>query len=190
MRDSYRPEGENLDRLLHATDPGDSPDGLRLSLLAQSSRLLRQRRRWRRAGQGMLLGACYVAGLLTTWLCMPSPGSPPTSILAEHPSLASRPNPPGDGLPAPAVDIGPEVPAIVLERLASANKVQRARFYRLAGDRYLEGEGDAEAALRCYGLALDADRRENLTISVDDTWLLMALKRARIEGKNHEKTGI
>src|SRR5262249_12445637 len=152
-----------------ATDQGNTPDALRLAILAQSLRLLRQRRRWRRVGQGTLLGACYVAGLLTTWLCTPSPESPRASILAEQPSLPSRPAPPGDGLPTPAVEIGPDVPAIVLERLARANKAQRACFYRLAGDRYLEGEGDAEAALRCYGLALDADQPENLTISVDDS---------------------
>ena len=36
---------------------------------------------------------------------------------------------------------------------------------------------------------LDAGNQEELVISADDNWLLMALKKARLEEKNHAKNG-
>ena len=86
------------------------------------------------------------------------------------------------------IDQDPEVSASLLERVAGLSKDNRARLYRRAGDRYLD-DGDMQAALRCYAHALDTSKAEELAISEDDNWLLMQLKKARLEEKNHAQTG-
>ena len=72
---------------------------------------------------------------------------------------------------------------------ARVSKDAQAGLYRLAGDRYFEEAGDVQAALRCYRRALDSASPDDLAISENDNWLLIELKKARLEGKNHAQTG-
>lgn len=54
---------------------------------------------------------------------------------------------------------------------------ERLGLYQQA-DRYLD-EGRPDEAVRCYGQALDAAPREELELSSEDHFLLMAIKHAR-----------
>ncbi len=40
-------------------------------------------------------------------------------------------------------------------------------------------EADPQSALRCYAAALDEGKPDDLNVSADDSWLLMAIKNAR-----------
>jgi hypothetical protein len=71
---------------------------------------------------------------------------------------------------------------------ALASEDQRPVLFRRAGDRYLENDHDVKSALRCYARALETSSDQDLTISADDSWLLIALKKARQEEKTHAKT--
>jgi hypothetical protein len=66
---------------------------------------------------------------------------------------------------------------------------RRNELYRQAGDSYMEEEHDPQSALRCYTNALDHGTKQDLTISADDNWLLMAIKGARQKENNYAKTG-
>ncbi len=89
--------------------------------------------------------------------------------------------------PRPAVQlVNYEASAVELEKVASlAPTLQRAALYRHAGDLYWQEAGDVQSALRCYRLALEDGLEENWVISVDDNWLLMALKQAKQKEKSH-----
>src|SRR5947209_1802655 len=88
---------------------------------------------------------------------------------------------PLDGLlrppaPAPAPEAPPPPPApgpasaVALEWQAFDG--ERRDLYRQAGDRYLREDEDPEAALRCYGQALNGASDKDLAISPDDDYLL------------------
>jgi hypothetical protein len=158
---------------------------LRGALLRRTLGVVRRRRRQRRLGLAAALAACYLAGLASMWLWQqsaPAVAPPP----AEQTPVAVREQP---SAPAPA-DGPREVPALVLERWAAQGPVERrAEFYRRAGDRYLENDGDVPAAVRCYALALDAGPEEDLEIAPDqDSWLLIALKTARKKEKEYAQS--
>ena len=55
---------------------------------------------------------------------------------------------------------------------------QARALYLQAGDRYM-AEDDPAGAVRSYGGALDAGTTDDLEVSVEDNWLLMAIKLAR-----------
>ncbi len=50
-------------------------------------------------------------------------------------------------------------------------------------------EIDPQSALRCYSNALDNGTEQDLAISSEDNWLLMAIKDARLKERNHAKQG-
>jgi hypothetical protein len=170
--------------------PADDPRA-RQGILLQTTRVLRRRRRMKQLSFLAALAACYAAGLGTMRLWMTAPASPtPATVVertAEQTPEAPVPAPRPGALP---LEKDPDVPAVVIERVAFASDEQRARLLFLrAGNRYLENDGDMEAALRCYTQALASAKDEDLTISAEDNWFLMALKKARLEEKNHAKNG-
>jgi hypothetical protein len=123
-------------------------------------------------------------------LWTPQPVTDVRPFLAQRaPDPAAEAPPPALASPAPPLEQDPLAPAAVIERVAAASEARRAHFFRRAGDRYLEDEGDMEAALRCYTQALDSSKPEDLMISANDNWLLMALKKARLEENGHAKNG-
>ena len=58
---------------------------------------------------------------------------------------------------------------------------------RRVSDRLLHDQGDVSAALQFYSRALDQASTDQMAVSVDeDSWLLMALKSARMKEKQDE----
>ena len=181
-----------VERLLGTCQTPTVDAGKRQAILRQTIVILRRRRRLRRLGFVTALAACYVAGLGTMRLGLPAPGNSPPPLIVENHTVdsqtASLPVP-APVSSAPTLENDPDAPALVIERIAAASEDQKARLYRAAGDRYLENEGDMQAAVRCYSQALVAAKGVELFINEDDNWLLMALKKAHFEEKNHEKNG-
>jgi hypothetical protein len=146
----------------------EGENGLRTRLRERTTRVLRWRRRGKRAAMGALLVGCYVAGLATMrWF---EPATPVPAQQAQAPTVAKEAE----------VVIRPEVP----EREAA--EPPRSVALRQAGDFYLEQTGDFERALRCYSLSLNAGGAEALADSRDDNWLVMAIKDARRKEKINE----
>ena len=158
------------------------PPQLREDLLRQTTGLLRRRRRWRRAGFLAALAACYLAGLVTMRLL-------PTTVGREsHVVVKEAPPPDQKKQPAPSPVVEVKKGAVALEWKALESKENQGELYRQAGNRYAQ-DNDWESALRCYGRSLDATSDEDLKISPDDDWLLMAIKNSRRKEKTHVKIG-
>jgi hypothetical protein len=125
-----------------------------------------RRRRWlRRAGWAISLAACFAAGVTVTLAMQPAPK---TLIVTVRETVTPTP------APAPEADR----PSVVAES-------DRPRVLRQAGD-HLLADDNPLAALGCYTRALDADS-DDLTISTDDSWLLLAIKDARLKEKRDAK---
>jgi hypothetical protein len=169
MDEFYIREPDPLEELLAPPAPGD-PAGLRDWLRERTTRLLRRRRRLRLLARAAALAACFAAGLVAMYALVPRPPALPRQ---EDTPRAEAPAPPPPE-PAPAA-----APALALEWRAFDTPDRGAELYRQAGDRYLRDEADPAAALRCYGNALGAAPAAGLTISDQDSWLLMAIKDAR-----------
>ena len=141
---------------------------LRTRLLAQTTSMVRRRRRLR---QGLYLGALAAGLLLGVCAALWWPRG-------EAIVITKLPPPPEDRTPAP-----PAPSALAQEWRAVDATADRAKEFLAAGDRYLEEEQDAAGALRCYRQALDAAPAQALDFSPDDNWLVMALKDARRKEK-------
>jgi hypothetical protein len=167
------PERDPLEELLAPPGPVDTA-ALRLSLLTTTTRRLRQACRLRRVVLIAALAACYGAGLLTMQLLTPAHNTP--APLAEE----SKQN-----LPPTPVAIAPESAPTAERRAEQAPDPERASLLRQAGQRYLNEEGDPEAALRCYSKSLNAGTEDDAKFSPNDDWLLMAIKNAREKESRH-----
>jgi hypothetical protein len=192
MNEQQDRDGDAIERFLGTRYSATEDTGRRQDVLQQTTVILRRRRRLKRLGYVAALAACYAAGLGTMHLWTPAPVAPAPSLVVENnPGEVQTANLPGvvPPAPVPSLENDPDAPAPIIERIASISEGQRARLYRTAGDRYLENNGDMQAALRCYRLALASGDEKDLSISTDDNWLLMAMKKARLEEKNHGKNG-
>jgi hypothetical protein len=169
--DIHLPESDPVDDLL-ASRPGPASAALRQSILGRTAGVLRRRRWTRRAAWAALLAACYAVGVLTPrpW-AGPTPAPPPEVTR----TLERPPEPP----PQPPSVPPAEGSALALEWRAVEADVGRADLFRRAGQRYLREEGDPLGAVRCYAHALEKPAAGDLTVRLDDDWLLMALKDAR-----------
>lgn len=157
---------------------------LRQTVLLQTTRLLRRRRRFKQLALVAALAACYVAGLATLRLALPPPVDDRGNqeVIVQGTDVDPQPPAVVEGATEPPAD----APARVWEHwgeLASPDK--RAHVYRMAGDRYLDEAGDLAAALRCYTRSVEETPPEAVSISPDDNWLLMALKEARQKETRH-----
>jgi hypothetical protein len=163
MSSTDSPESDSVEILL-GSRRRVSDDGLRQNLLGQTSGVVRRRRRVRRAISWAALAGCYLAGVATTqlWEFPGDPGAPEVAVQPEDHRIES----PADR------EIAENFPLIP----ANFENIRRV------SDRYLHEEGDMTRALRCYGQALDkATPRERTILSEEDSWLLKAIKLARIE---------
>jgi len=158
MSSTNQPEADSVGALLgpRRTVPDD---GLRQSLLGQTSGVVRRRRQARRALFWAALAGCYLAGVATTqlWELPAKPGAPEVAVQAEDRQTES----PSD------------------REIAESFALVPANFenIRRVSDRYLNEEGDMASALRCYGQALDrATPQERTVLSEEDSWLLKAIK--------------
>src|SRR5438876_3574701 len=155
MTDTSGFDNDHLEQFLSGPPPSIPGDSFKQRLLLQSTRLLRRRRRFKQYGYVAALVACYAAGLGTVRLI--APAEPTTEhasgtletvpkieavVKTEPPTSA-----PGAGHEeAVALEQDPEVPAVVLERIAAQSEDKQASLFRYAGDRYLQAEGDTRAA--------------------------------------------
>lgn len=65
-----------------------------------------------------------------------------------------------------------------------------AALYREAGDRFLADRNDSPQATRCYRLYLMRAGPAALTVTADDSWLLIALKQDRREANRDVHEGL
>lgn len=173
MTDTPDPLPESLERLLAPPPPGEA-DTLQRAVFARTEAVLWRRRAVRRLAYAVGLAACYLAGLLSArWLSAPEP----VERIVIVPSA-----------PQVAPEAARAASAAELERKARIDVERQADFYRRAGDLYASEQGDLKAALRCYGRALDAGSEEDLAVSANDHWLLMAIKDAREKEKRNAQT--
>jgi hypothetical protein len=191
------PRGENEDiyRILKMSLPVMENDNLRQDVFLQTARLLRRGRRRRRFGFIGLLVLCYAAGLGTwqVWRAAPLPATAQLGVSEKEANTEVQSSTAAEPVPkeatSPSVQVEPAVPAVVLERMgASLSPERSAAYYRSAGDRYLEVEGDLASAVRCYKRSLDAASDAELGVSTEDNWLLMAMKKARQGEQSHAKS--
>jgi hypothetical protein len=175
MHDIFSREPDPLDGMLAPPSLPES-DALRQAVYAQTRRVLRRRRRVRQLAYAATLFASFAAGALAMrTIPRPAPEPPARSASEETP----RDNPPAS----------PVSSALAREWDAFDSQHRRGELYRRAGDSYLQDENDLQSALRCYGNALGGGTEQDLTISADDSWLLMAIKDARQKEKSHAKNG-
>jgi hypothetical protein len=160
--------------LLPVAAGGDAT--LRRTLLAQTSRQLRVRRRLRLAGRVSVVIAAFIGGMIATIVTRdPAPTerivvmTVPVPIEVEK-HVAENPGPPARRLTPAEVE---------LEAEKTLAKAQSSRLFREAGDRFLREEQDYQAALRCYRNFLDEAAEADLAAAESDTWLLASLKNAR-----------
>jgi hypothetical protein len=192
MPDNQVPAGDPVELFLQSRFVPVDDGRNRLETLQQTTRVLRRRRRIKRLGFITALAACYAAGLGTMRLWIPQSAGPGAQLVAEIVPEATPTSPaPGAAQRSsvPPIEDDPDAPAPIIERIASLSEERRAQLYRAAGDRYLENNGDMQSAVRCYALAIESGEDKDLSLAADDSWLLMALKKARLEEKNHAKNG-
>jgi hypothetical protein len=165
---------DDLDELL-GPKPARDDAAAREAVLRRTARVIRLRPWVRRA---KLLTAAVVlvaAGGVVGWLAKPTPG-PVTEYVAVPVGVAL---PPADPTPPPAEYVTAE--QIELEAEQAADRATAAALYRQAGDRYLADRNDSPQAARCYRLFLLRAGPDALTVSADDSWLLIALKQDQKE---------
>ena len=153
-----------IDDLLNPVTPLPD-DRLRRDLLERTAGALRSRRRRRLLGRVAVLAAVFVAGLLSVVAVTPvqDPSPPEPALVSLEPASPPEPTTP-----------------VALEWRALEQPEDAARFYRAAGDGYLQG-GDPTNATRCYANALDEGGASALEVNTTDTWLFMAIKQARLK---------
>jgi hypothetical protein len=186
-------EQDPVEHLLTPAFASEDRTPLRQVLLVETTRRLRRRQRFKQLVHAASLLVCYLAGLGTMRLAISGKTKNQTDNHSQDAdysqSRAFTGNPQALTPLVPPIDQDPEVPANVLERIASVSEDKQSNLYRLAADRSLDVDNNVQAALRCYGRSLDTAKQEDLAISEDDNWLLMELKKARLEEKNHAQTG-
>ena len=186
MHDIYSRDPDPLDGMLRPPSPPDN-EALRQAVYTRTRRVLHRRRRVRQFAYAAGLMVSFAAGLLAMWMTMPArsaskdlPSSAPLAATPEKPSAEEN----------PCLRRGlADESALATEWTAFDSTEHRAELYRKAGDRYMEEENDPLSALRSYGNSLDNGVEQDLAISSDDNWLLMAIKDARQKEKNHAKQG-
>lgn len=179
MHDIFSREPDPLEGMLYPPPPSEN-ELLRQAVYAQTQRALRRRRRWRQGAYAASLLLSFASGLVAMWMVLPmrnaskdSP-SPVPLVAAEKETPRASEGPVDDS-------------ALAAEWTAFDSTEHRAELYRKAGDRYMEEENDPLSALRSYGNALDNGTEQDLAISSDDNWLLMAIKDARLKEKKDAK---
>jgi len=178
-------EPDPIEAMLRPPSQPDS-DTLRKSVYAQTIRVLRRRRRLRQFAYAASLLLSFAAGAGVMQLTISGErgrvSAPSAQTTSESPQEAlgalTRPRSPA-----------PDDSALDAEWIAFDSTDRRSELYRKAGDRYAKDENDLQSALRCYSNALDDGTEQDLAISPDDNWLLMAIKDARQKEKNHAKQG-
>ncbi len=187
MNEPNHNEPDPILSFLEVSPPSGADGPFRQAVLEQTLRLLRRRRWLKRASLLVALAACYVAGIITVHLFAPRAANE-SGAMARTSTSADAPEAVKQAPPARAVEDERTVPASVLEERALVSPSPKPHLFRLAGDRYLQEDGDAPSALRCYRNWLASAPPADLTISPDDNWLVMALKLDKRKEEAYEKS--
>ncbi len=163
-----------------------APEGLRDDLLAQTSAAVRAKARHTRFMLAGAVAAAYGAGLVTAFLALGGvrddrEHAPVVSNLTHQVTMEA----PEPELPAASYDMlsDPEQFALLLARSPVEEQIG---LLKTAGDRYLNEFGNVEQALNHYRRLLSIEPLEDGTrTSFDDSWLLRALKQARLQEEHH-----
>jgi hypothetical protein len=180
MHDIFSREPDPLEGLLHPPSVPPESETLRQAVYTRTRRVLRRRRLLRQFAYAAALLVSFAAGLLVMW--MTSPARSASKELPSPARSASKGTPSTEKAPCLRCGLAKEWDAFDSDE-------RRGELYRQAGDAYMEDEYDPQSALRCYMNALDHGTKQDLTISADDNWLLMAIKDARQKENDHAKTG-
>ena len=177
---------EMIETLLGGLPPVPN-NGLRRGLLADTLGVVRGRRRRRYLHLVAALAVCYAAGAGSMYLgqraghrdlgIFAQGNSPPP---LDAPATAAT----GDTHVASQASARHEQPSRPIAKAGRAG-VRRMGYEEICRvtDRCLSEEGNVQAAIRYYTTALDSASPAQQAISIQDSWLLMALK----EGRNKEK---
>jgi hypothetical protein len=190
MHDIFSREPDPLEGMLRPPSPPDN-EALRQELYPRTQRVLRRRRHLRQLAYAAALLISFGAGGGTVRLMVEgergalAPRSSEQS--RESKQTNTQPNQ-QQGADAPRSPVSCDS-ALTREWTAFDSEDHRSERYRQAADYYLTEENDPESALRCYSNALDSGTEQDLTISADDSYLLMAIKNARQKERNHAKQG-
>ena len=181
MHDIFSREPDPLEDMLHPPSVPPENEALRQAVFARTRPVLRRRRVVRQFAYAAAVAASFALGFLVLRLVSrPNPSPQPNETVQQLPSPQRAEEP-----PAPVA----AEPALVREWQAFESEDHCSELYREAGDLYVAEENDLQSALRCYTNALDMGTKQDLTISADDNWLLMAIKDARQKESDHAKTG-
>jgi len=186
---------DNLESLLRSagdSEPPPSNPAADLTERVLSIAAQRQNRRRRRLVSAGLVG-CYLAGMLTTWLCLPSePTNAETHVVQEQLKSSTR------AAPASAIDDAAErlnergdetTVADISDQDAPATVRTPYELFRDLGDAS-HARNDFESALDYYRMALDsASEADVRTVDDQDSFLLLSLKQDRIESTLGEPRG-
>jgi hypothetical protein len=182
MHDSFSREPDPLEAMLRPPSPLNN-EALRQVVYERTRRVMYRRRRLHRLAYAAALLVSFGAGLLVTRISTLSPVPPEVPQVTVAP--LKKPAPPTRAPSPPA--LSPQQSAVVLEWQAFDSLKESGALYRQASERYLREENDPQSALRCISNYLDNGTEQDLAISSDDNWLLMAIKVARQKEKRHAK---
>lgn len=187
---------EPVDDLLVPLSLRNTPlgrDAFRAALLSRTTRLVRQRRRVRLWATAAGWGASYLLGMGTVWLYV-TVGADDTRW-AEAPSTVTTPEASAPAFPVEAAsdavalaELHQKVVEIRLHAMTGceleilacqASPQEQSKLFRLAGDRYLNDDGDVLAATRCYKRVTELSSRDaSPPAANEDNWLLSALRKS------------
>jgi hypothetical protein len=173
MHDIFSREPDPLDGMLRPPSLPEN-EALHQAVYCRTRRVLQRRHCLRQFTYAASLLVSFAAGSLAMWVILPAHSASKETPLPAP--IASKEEIP----PAP-----PDVSALASEWIAFDSEDHRGELYRQAGDHYMTEEVDPQSALRCYSNALDSGTEQDLAISTDDDWLLMAIKNARQKEKKH-----
>jgi hypothetical protein len=183
---SEQPMPDPIDEFLSKGAENESSNELRTAIQITTRAVMRRHRRLRRAVWMSGLVACYAAGILTMELLKTSQREPNMAIATSSDTAAESGSVPSGTAPeGPQLAQLPEA-ARVLEWQALDSEDRRPDLFRLAGDKYLLAN-DIQSATRCYRSALQGTSEEELHITVNDNWLFMSLKEAKLEENRYAK---
>ena len=185
---------DELDELL-APKPDDVPIAYRDALFAQTNRRVARNRRVRLIPKAIAVLAIFVVGALAGRGTRGERAKAvPEYVYKSDPVVVTvvgvvpvpqfpEPSAPIATTPDPATATDAELRAELADDPAEA-----ARFYRTAGDKYLNDGNDYPNAARCYRLFLSRAGSAGLNPEPGDTWLLTSLKNAAFKEKINAKT--
>jgi hypothetical protein len=163
--------------------PSEPSVRLRDSTFAKTRRVLRGRRMLRRGVVLAAFAAVYLAGLasMDVWRIVARREGleQKTAKTNQHMEPSER-----GGNRSAVPNVG--LPGALADQPAPGRPAKtRFEIMREAADRSWEQSGDIALATRLYARALRNASSAELVVSVDDNWLLMGLKEARIKEVKH-----